>query len=144
MRRIMVGLGAVVVAALVVACGSDSATDSTGGATVPKQISVDGSGPVALRLGQELVVTLESNPSTGYDWLIDTAPDTAVAESVGEPSYQATPVASNIVGSGGATSLRFSATGAGTTRVVLRYKRPWEDDTADDLLVTLDLTVVND
>ena len=144
MRRwLAVVLGVLAVTLAATACGSDAAIDNTGGTTVSKDVNVGGSGPVALQLGQEMIVTLESNPTTGYDWLIDTAPDTAVVESIGEPSYQPTPVASDIVGSGGNTSLRFSATGVGTTTVVLRYKRAWEDDTPDDRLVTLDITVTD-
>lgn len=139
-RRLVVVCGVAAVA--LAGCGSDAA-DRSGGTTVESSaiVTVTGSGPVSLRVGQQLDVTLESNPTTGYDWLIDAAPDAAVIEQAGEPSYQPAPVASNVVGSGGTTTFRFDARAAGTTTVVLRYKRSWEDDTADDQLVTVDVTV---
>jgi inhibitor of cysteine peptidase len=142
MRRAALALGVAAILVALAACGSDAETSNTGGTTVSDEaVVVTRSGTVTLQVGQELVVTLESNPTTGYEWLVDTAPDSAVLQSNGAPSYEPTPVASDVVGSGGTTSLRFTATGAGTTQVVLRYKQSFEENSPDDQLVTVDVTV---
>lgn len=104
------------------------------------EVTVSVAGPVTLVVGQDLLVTLDSNPTTGYDWLVDTAPDAAVL-TLSERLYVPTPVDPGIAGSGGATTTRFTAVAAGTTSIVLRYKRSWEDDTPGDELVTVDVTV---
>ena len=138
MRRFV---GTVLAASLVLlsACGSDAESNSEV-TTVSNEVTVSVSGPVTLAVGQDLLVTLDSNPTTGYDWQVDTAPDAAVL-TVGERVYVPTPVDPGISGSGGATTTRFTAIAAGTTSIVLRYKRSWEDDTPSDELVTVEVTV---
>ncbi len=129
---------------LLSACGSDPDSNSEV-STVPaasNEVIVSVSGPVTLAVGQDLLVTLDSNPTTGYDWEVDAAPDAAVL-TMGERVYVPTPVDPGISGSGGATTTRFTAVAAGTTSIVLRYKRSWEDDTAGDELVTVDVTVTD-
>jgi inhibitor of cysteine peptidase len=134
-------IGSVLAAGLLVlsACGSDAASSSKE-STVPNDVTVSGSGSVTLAVGQQLVVTLDSNPSTGYDWQVVGEPDAAVL-SIGERVYVPTPVDPGVVGSGGVTASRFTAVAAGTTSIVLRYKRSWEDDTPADELVTVEVTV---
>lgn len=133
--------GAAVAAGLVVlsACGSDGGSKSEV-TTVANEVTVTVSGPVTIAVGQDLLVTLDSNPTTGYDWQVDTAPDKAVL-TIAERVYVPTPVDPGIVGSGGATTTRFTAVAAGTATIVLRYKRSWEDNTPTDDLVTVDVTV---
>ena len=95
---------------------------------------------VELEKGDILNVILGSNPSTGYSWT-----ETAVVSSAGilkqdshtyvEPGKTSVPV----VGAAGHERWTFTALEAGTTRVNLKYSRPWEKDTAPEW--TFELTV---
>ena len=139
MRRLAVAAVTATVLLLSSACGSDGGSKPEV-TTVANEVTVTVSGPVTIAVGQDLLVTLDSNPTTGYDWQVDTAPDKAVL-TIDERVYVPTPVDPDIVGSGGATTTRFTAVAAGTTSIVLRYKRSWEDNTPTDDLVTVDVTV---
>jgi uncharacterized repeat protein (TIGR01451 family) len=82
----------------------------------------DGSS-VDLRGDQELVIDLEGNLSTGYAWDVASV-DGAVLQRVGQFEFQQY---ADAVGSAGRQTLRFRASGAGQTGLVLVYRRPWED-----------------
>jgi len=79
---------------------------------------------IELKAGQELVVTLESNPTTGYSWDVDELSE-AVLKSTGEPEFKSS---SNRVGAGGTQTMRFEAIEAGEGTLTLIYHRPWEKD----------------
>ena len=89
--------------------------------------SVAGDQRVELRRGQELIVTLDANPTTGYRWeIVDGAP--AALEPVGEGHYAPAPVPCGRVGSGGTMTWRFRAVGPASGTLRLEYRRPWEKD----------------
>jgi inhibitor of cysteine peptidase len=104
-------------------------------------VTVTASGSAALKVGQTLVITLASNPSTGYGWTVSGAPDSAVLTQDGDITYTATNPDVVMPGSGGSETVRFTATAAGTTTVVLDYRRPWETDVPPVETVTIDVTV---
>jgi inhibitor of cysteine peptidase len=86
--------------------------------------------------GDTLLVTLESNPSTGYRWEIDAiAPE--VLQQVGEPLFQPS---SNQLGAGGTETFRFFVVGTGASVLRLFYRRPFEDE---DPLEIFSLRVVS-
>src|SRR5258705_455600 len=60
----------------------------------------DANGAVVLNAGQELVVRLSSNPTTGYRWTLATDAD-AVLALAATPKYQRDRVAEGMVGTGG-------------------------------------------
>jgi inhibitor of cysteine peptidase len=93
---------------------------------------------VTLAPGQRLVVTLESNPSTGFGWQIGEAPDAAVLAQVGEPTYSPGGEA-GMIGAGGSQVFTFVATGVGETGFTLAYRRSWEGGATDQF--TLGVTV---
>jgi inhibitor of cysteine peptidase len=74
-----------------------------------------------------LVLTLESNPTTGYRWEVVEAKD-AVLRQRGEAEFT---VASELdpppPGTGGVEVFRFEAVEAGETLLELVYHRPWEE-----------------
>jgi inhibitor of cysteine peptidase len=78
---------------------------------------------VHLQMGQTLVVTLESNPSTGYRWEV-AVNDAAILRPMGEPQFQPESAA---IGAGGMEIFRFEAVGIGRTHLELIYRRPWEE-----------------
>ena len=86
----------------------------------------DGS-QVELEQGQILVVTLESNPTTGYGWEVSEIQE-SILEQIGEeefkPSDEGEPP---MVGSGGWEIFTFEAISAGQTTLQLVYRRPWEE-----------------
>ena len=108
-------------------CGPD--TDLPAGATseeVPLSAE-DGGGQVEVAVGQILVLTLESNPTTGYSWQVVEAED-SVLRQIGEPEFKAaSELDPPLVGAGGVEVFRFEAVGAGETRLELVYRRPWEE-----------------
>lgn len=130
----------VMVMAVLGACGSK---DEGAGDTVPAagDVTVTTSGPAALKVGQTLVITLASNPSTGYGWTVSGAPDSAVLTQDGDITYAATNPDVVMPGSGGSETVRFAATAPGTTTIVLDYRRPWETDVPPVETVTIDVTV---
>ena len=92
----------------------------------PPRITVSESGgPVALLVGQELAVHLQSNVTTGYAWeIVPPVPEVLTVTDPG--TYRAASGSEPRVGSGGTTSfvVRGARPGKGTLELV--YRRPWE------------------
>lgn len=78
---------------------------------------------VEAAVGEQIVLRLKGNPTTGYTWEV-TGFDPAVLVPAGEPDYQSS---SDADGSGGRYTFRFDAVGRGETTVTLVYHRSWED-----------------
>jgi predicted secreted protein len=87
----------------------------------------DDGGRVKLQLGQILVVTLESNPTTGYRW--EQAENAeSVLRQIGEAEFKPSETGDPpLVGAGGWEILRFRASSAGQMTLQLVYHRPWEE-----------------
>jgi len=85
-------------------------------------------GQVTVKKGETVSITLDSNPSTGYQWTVLES-DPAILEPVGEAKF--TPTASTsstpLVGAGGQETLRFKTIGSGQVDLKLAYCRPWEE-----------------
>jgi inhibitor of cysteine peptidase len=92
------------------------------------EVDVDNDGgQVELELGQILVVTLESNPSTGYCWELPENNE-SILEQLGEAEFISSDTSEPPpVGAGGWEIFRFTATGTGQVTLNLVYHRPWED-----------------
>ncbi len=73
-------------------------------------------------MGQELVLTLDSNPSTGYSWRLAKSPDAGILTVVGN-KFQ--PPATPIPGAPGKDVWTFKAAGRGATQLTLEYLRPF-------------------
>ncbi len=71
---------------------------------------------------QTLVISLESNPSTGYSWQVE-AINENVLKLVGETEFEQT---SPLLGAPEKQILRFRPTGGGQSDLKLAYRRPWE------------------
>lgn len=96
---------------------------------------------VRLRSGQDLVVRLGSNPSTGYRWQVEEV-DEAILKQVGMAQYEpAAPDDAPLLGQPGQETMRFQAASAGQTRLLLAYRRPWEDDAAVEKTFMLEVVV---
>ena len=95
--------------------------------------------PIALSLGQKLVVEAKGNRSTGFSWSATSVPDCLVL--IGEPAYVQDPSDERRVGVGGRFLLTFEARKAGEGQLVLAYARPCEKDKAPAETATLRVTV---
>lgn len=84
--------------------------------------------PLRLGNGQSLLLTLPSNPTTGFRWVLRDDAD-AVLERLG-PEVYSNPEDSGLVGSAGLSTWRFKVKQAGTGQLQLTYQRPWENEVA--------------
>ena len=78
---------------------------------------------VELARGAHLVVALEGNPSTGFDWK---ATEALPAQLTAESDSLESTAASGVVGAGGLRVFTYTTTAAGTGVLDLEYVRAWE------------------
>lgn len=112
---------------LVAGCVSDMLN------TKPEVRGLEGAAPVqtlydpeakseaTLRVGGELLIRLDSNPTTGYYWQ-QVAGDPAIVQAVSD-EYLADAAPEGITGSGGMQVFRFQGEAKGKTTLVLAYQR---------------------
>jgi len=110
----------------------------------PKEINVnenDDGGQIELEQGQILVVTLESNPTTGYSWQqVENQPP--YLEQQGQPEFQSSQAEGPpIVGAGGWEVFRFKAISSGKMTLQLVYRRPWEEGVEPANTFSLDVLI---
>jgi inhibitor of cysteine peptidase len=106
-----------------------------GGKTVAVTEEMNGQ-TITLEKGQTLSFTLAGNPTTGYTWEISEVDENILA-SAGEPDYSSD---SNLIGSGGVYTYKFTAETAGTTALKLKYYRSFEPDV--EPIQTFEINVV--
>ena len=113
----IVGRSAIIVllAILVLAAGCGSSKE------IKLRADDDGS-KVEMKEGQELVISLESNPTTGYAWEVVGLEEGAL-EQVGESEFKAE---SDRVGAGGVQTFCFKVAEAGEMELKLLHHRSWE------------------
>jgi len=96
----------------------------------PEEVNIDENddgSQVELMQGQILVVTLESNPTTGYSWEVVETQE-SILEQMGEAEFKQSETGEPpLVGAGGWEIFRFKAISAGQTSLKLVYHRPWEE-----------------
>ncbi|GAB0101240.1 hypothetical protein JMUB6875_02040 [Nocardia sp. JMUB6875] len=118
-----------------------TAVQATSDAHPALSVGADSDGKdLTLAAGQGLIVTLDANPTTGYAWVLGSL-DQAIVKQNGSPEYEQDPNPDGRVGVGGKSVLNFVAVGSGATRLVLEYKRAWEQGIEPAKRFTLNLTV---
>lgn len=111
----------------------------TAGCTKPVHLTeADNNGQVTLKQGQELVIALEANPTTGYQWELAECNQSILIQQ-GEPSYAASQ--SVRPGSAGLESWCFTARAKVETELRLVYQRSWEEDTEPAQTFTVKVVV---
>jgi inhibitor of cysteine peptidase len=77
---------------------------------------------VQIRVGSAFTIRLESNPTTGYSWVLDYDHDhlDLVSEDYERISMS--------IGGGGVSVFKFVSLKRGTTIIITHYQRPWEDE----------------
>jgi inhibitor of cysteine peptidase len=81
---------------------------------------------IELAQGTQLVVDLDSNPTTGYRWEVLPGVGDGLRQ-VGEADYHAE---GELIGSGGVETFTFQAVETGVTDLQLVYRRSWETGVA--------------
>ena len=100
----------------------------------------DAGSQVELEQGQILVVTLESNPTTGYRWE-QAENQESILQQMGEAEFKPSETGEPpLVGAGGWEIFRFKAISAGQMTLQLVYHRSWEEGV--EPLKTFSLQVV--
>ncbi|MCV9920840.1 MULTISPECIES: protease inhibitor I42 family protein [Pseudomonas] len=79
--------------------------------------------PIRLQTGQNLTLSLPSNPTTGYRWLVQN-PATNILRPIGAEVYTQ-PEQAGLVGSAGVSTWRFQAKAPGDGHLILVYQQPW-------------------
>ena len=95
---------------------------------------------IEVEVDQTLVISLESNPTTGFGWQLAEHED-PILKLMGEAEFQPSE-SKEIVGAGGTETFRFKAISTGQTTLTLVYRRPWEED-VDPLETFLVNVIVN-
>ena len=117
------------------ACGEEAEPDPH----PPRAVEItaqDAGSTVSLAPDDEVVITLESNLTTGFAWKLVTEPDPAVLELVGS-TYVAPD--SDLVGAGGEEVWTFHAVGDGSTELELSYERSSGETAGDPFTLGVDV-----
>lgn len=97
-------------------------------ACIPAKPPEPDTGPVLDAIaGEEFVVNLASNPTTGYRWALAKPLDHKILNLL-KTEYQPSPGSQNRVGAGGREVWTFRAVGQGFTVIEFKYAREWEKD----------------
>ena len=81
----------------------------------------------SLAVGQTFILSLPSNPSTGYSWDFAQIYDNKLLELTADNAYLDKENTGDLtVGQGGRSYWKFKALQNGTTELNLQYARPWE------------------
>ena len=132
--RVRRSLGiAVVLAALVTAtagCSDGAQPEPTpeppAAGEAVRLTGADSGASIALDVGDTLVITLVSNPSTGFAWtVVDPVPASLAA--LGEPVFVPPEGDEDLVGAAGVEEFSFEAVASGTGSLALAYVRSWEE-----------------
>jgi inhibitor of cysteine peptidase len=106
-------LGIILVSCLAAGCGAEVKAYS------------DPDKAIEINAGTEfdIVISLESNPSTGYSWVAVYDQDELVLVDKIFTSHQGD---EKLVGAGGTETFRFKAQKTGQATITMSYQRPWE------------------
>ena len=87
----------------------------------------DDCSPLKLTQGQELVLTLPSNPTTGFRWELRN-PAASVLKRLGPEVYSNSKQFRGLGGGGAQPPCNYRVAPWGDDRLELVYRRPWEKD----------------
>ena len=93
-----------------------------------------------LRHGDQLRVTLSSNPTTGYSWSV-VGRSQGLLKQVGDTRFEQSRHRPGMVGVGGRQVWTFLAVAAGKTTLVFSYERPWEHGAAPVRMIEWPVTI---
>jgi len=100
--------------------------------------AADNGTEIELKKEQSLLITLEANPTTGYQWDLVEPPEEHILQQVGAILFKPD---TNLPGASGVQTIRFEAVGPGKTALKLFYHRPWETDVAPEEIFYIPVVV---
>ncbi len=112
-------------ALMLLAVGLSGCINSDGGSQQITAYDEDDGKTVNLKKNGTLNITLESNPSTGYAWVIVGNYSKAV---LNEGANGSIPAEQAMPGAPGKQYFLLNAVGEGETTIFLEYKRSWETE----------------
>ena len=79
---------------------------------------------------EEVVIELEANPTTGYNWIVDQSAENGVEAAMFDivADYTQDEGTEGLDGAGGTEKFTLKAVASGTAYVKLSYVRGWDDD----------------
>jgi len=80
---------------------------------------------IKVKVGEEFIITLDSNRTTGYSWQLANPIDKDILKLVGT-DYEYSEPDKKIVGKSGKSIWTFMPIGKGRTAISLKYSRPWD------------------
>ena len=92
---------------------------------------------INIGVGQEFVIALGSNPTTGYSW--QGSYDEDMLRLVEKEYRPGEEVEEGLVGAGGVEYFRFHALEAGETEITLVYKRAGEEEFFEQKVFTVNI-----
>lgn len=117
-KKILVVTWVMALMLVLTACGSSTV-----------KVSNDANGQtIELSAGQILEISLEGNPTTGFNWEVSEIDESVIKQS-GEAEYKSE---SDLLGAGGTITYTFEAVQPGSSTIKLIYHRPWEKDVAPE------------
>ena len=102
-----------------------SVTINEGNQEPTKEYS-DPNTPIDVKKGEDFLIVMESNPSTGYNWELAEEIDTSILRP--ETVRFGAPAKEDEVGAPVNEYWLFDALEAGSTKISFKYVRPWEKD----------------
>ena len=89
-------------------------------------------------VGDDFIVTLGSNPTTGFEWSAEISDETMLIQTDHryEPAEE-----ENIVGGAGEEVWTFEALKKGTATINMEYSRPWIEEDASYRTVTITVNI---
>ena len=118
---ILAGLGVALLAGCRIANGQAPETRHTAVVTLTPE---DNGKAVEVHAGDIVILRLDENPATGFQWAIDKNDNASLALQ----SSDYLPAPGPRLGGGGQKVLTFTAQQAGTVMLQLKYWRQWEGD----------------
>jgi inhibitor of cysteine peptidase len=110
----------------------------------PKEVRLTGTdngGTITLTKGETLILDLDSNPSTGYQWSVDEINE-QILKQKGEAVFsQPTSAGEPLLGAGGTETFHFEAAGKGQVTLKLNYRRSWEKDIEPEATFAIQIEV---
>lgn len=93
---------------------------------------------ITLQVNQTVVIALNENPTTGFQWAIDSSPDPLLLLTA---SQYLSPSQPGLIGGGGQRILTLQAHKAGTEKLQIKLWRAWEGDSSiiDRFAVTVEV-----
>jgi inhibitor of cysteine peptidase len=96
-------------------------------------------GPVAMRAGTALIVSLPPDPAIGYGWVLQSSGANLFV--IGGPDYTPDPKPPGLVGIGNTTTYRFRAKAPGTASLEFAWRAPPDQPSAPARTVRYDVTI---